>query len=171
MHQQVYFASVHQSVEIKVIQHAYFQEELESLKQQRPSSSSSSLFSLRPFVDSFSLLCVGCRRQAGIFNSEPKHPIILAGSHLLIWLIMHFCLGPTHWFNSSHVIIFLMVSHSGRMLSITCACVICRCNAIKLQPQMHGQLPIECITLGPVFGMVGVHYAQPILIKPGHTQK
>lgn len=36
---------------------------------------------------------------------------------------------------------------------------------------MLGQLPIECITPGPVFEKIGVDYAGPVLIKYGHVRK
>ena len=34
---------------------------------------------------------------------------------------------------------------------------------MKPQPQMLGQLPIECVTPGPVFDKVGGDYAGPVL--------
>ena len=36
---------------------------------------------------------------------------------------------------------------------------------------MLGQLPIECVTPGPVFHKVGVDYAGPVLVKYGHVLK
>ena len=39
--------------------------------------------------------------------------------------------------------------------SITRECVTCRRKAVKPQPQMLGQLPIERVTPGPVFDKVG----------------
>ena len=47
----------------------------------------------------------------------------------------------------------------------TCACFICRRDAVKPQPQMLGQLPIERITPGTVFDKLGVDYTGPVYIK------
>ena len=55
--------------------------------------------------------------------------------------------------------------------SITRECVVCRRKAVKPQPQLLGQLPIERVTPGPVFDKVGVDYADPVLIKYGHVRK
>ena len=55
--------------------------------------------------------------------------------------------------------------------SVTRECVTCRRKAEKPQPQMLGQLPIERVTPGPVFQMVGVDYAGPVLVKYGHVRK
>lgn len=73
---------------IKIIQCAYFQDELESLKQKGQLFPSSSLLSLRPFVDYSGLLRVGGRRELRTFNYESKHPIILAGNHPMTRLII-----------------------------------------------------------------------------------
>ena len=55
--------------------------------------------------------------------------------------------------------------------SIIRECITCRRRAAKPQPQLLGQLPIERVTPGPVFGKVGVDYAGPVLIKYGHVRK
>lgn len=74
--------------------------------------------------------------------------------------LLHLCSSNYHIIGGRYVV-----------RSITRACVPCRLNAIKPQPQMLGQLPIERITPRPVFDKVGVDYAGPILIKRGHTRK
>ena len=161
---------------IKNIQSTHFQEELASLKKQVPFSSSSPLLSLRPFVDSSGLLRVGGRRELGMFGYESKHPIILAGKHPLTKLLIrteHLRLlhaGPTLLMSTLSQR-FHIVGGRNVIRSITRACVICRRNAIKPQPQMLGQLPIERITPGPIFDKVGVDYAGPVFIKYGHTRK
>ena len=51
---------------------------------------------------------------------------------------------------------------------ITRECVTCRRKAVKPYPRC---LPIERMTLGPVFSKVGVDYAGPVLVKYGHVCK
>ena len=105
-----------------------------------------------------------------------KYPIILAGKHPLTRLVIrteHLCLlhaGPT-LLASSLSRQYHIVGGRNTVRSITRACVTCRRDAVRPQPQMLGQLPIERITPGPVFDKVGVDYAGPVLIKYGHVRK
>ena len=50
-------------------------------------------------------------------------------------------------------------------------CVICRRQAIKPQPQMLGQLPLERFTPDSVFERVGLDYAGPFSVKYGLVRK
>ena len=161
---------------IKIVQNTHFLEEINSLKKQIPLRSSSPLLSLHPFVDSSGLLRVGGRRELSMSPYRSKHPIILVGKHPLTRLIVrteHLRLihaGPT-LLASSLSRQYHIVGGRNVVRSITRACVTCRRNAIRPQPQMFGQLPIERITPGPVFDKVGVDYAGPVLIKYGHVRK
>ena len=55
--------------------------------------------------------------------------------------------------------------------SITRQCITCRRQAVRPQPQLMGQLPLECVTPGCVFEKVGVDYAGPFHIKYGMVHK
>ena len=55
--------------------------------------------------------------------------------------------------------------------AITCSCVICCWVASKPYSQLIGQLPVDCLTLGPVFDCMGVDYARLIIIKTGSVWK
>ena len=55
--------------------------------------------------------------------------------------------------------------------SLTHACTVCCCNSAKLQPQILGQLPIECTTPDSVFETVGVDYTGPFYTKQGFVRK
>ena len=64
---------------------------------------------------------------------------------------------------------FLRIRQTVR--NITRECVICRCWSTNPNPPMLGQLPIECLSPGPIFDKSGLDYAGPILIKYGHVRK
>ncbi len=55
--------------------------------------------------------------------------------------------------------------------SITRQCVTCRCQAVRPQPQMMGQLPLERTTPGCVFEKVEVDYAGPFHIQYDMVRK
>lgn len=47
--------------------------------------------------------------------------------------------------------------------------VSCHQRTAKHQPQLMGQLPLDCINPGPVFDTVGVDYAGPLMVKNGYV--
>ena len=57
------------------------------------------------------------------------------------------------------------------VLSLVNASLVGECMAATPLPQMIGQLPIECVTPGPVFEKFGIDYAGPVLVKYGHVRK
>lgn len=141
------------------VQRDHFMDEIESHKGKSYVDKSSPLLNLRLFVDSEGLLCVGGRQQYSKMSYSKKHPIILHHKHPLSHLILrsdHLRLlhaGPT----------LLMASLNNRyhilncrklVCSITRGCVICRKLTTRPSPQMTGQLPIECLTPGPVFDKI-----------------
>ena len=139
-------------------------------------SSSSPLLSLNPFVDSSGLLRVGGRQRLSKSTYESKHPVILSGKHPLTRHIIcteHLRLlhaGPT-LLSASMSQRYHIVGGRNVVRSITRECVTCRCKAVKPCLQLLGQLPIDCITPGPVFDKVGVNYAGSVLVKYGHVRK
>ena len=143
---------------------------------QKSPDPASCLLILHPFVDQLGLLRVGGRQKHSMSTYESKRPLILHGKHPISHLIIrteHLRLlhaGPT-LLGSSLNQRYHIVGGRSVIRSITRACVTCRRNSVKPQPQMLGQLPIERITPGPVVDKVGVDYAGPFLIKYGYVRK
>ena len=161
---------------LRLMQHSYFEGEMQALRECSSLDSSSSLLSLNPLLDSSNLLRVGGRQQLSESSYESQHPIILHGKHPLTKLIIrteHIRLlhaGPT-LLAASLARRYHIVGGRKVIRSVTRACIICRRNAARPQPQMLGQLPIERITPSPIFDKVGVDYAGPLLIKRGHVRR
>ena len=161
---------------LRFIQHSYFEDEMQALREESSLDSSSPLLSLNPLIDSSNLLRVGGRQQLSKSSYESQHPIILHGKHPLTRLIIrteHIRLlhaGPT-LLAASLARRYHIVGGRKVIRSITRACITCRRDAARPRPQKLGQLPIERVTPGPVFDKVGVDYAGPILIKRGHVRR
>ena len=152
---------------------AHFSEDIDSLKANSGLSRSSPLLSLRPFIDSSSLLRVGGRQQLSKMSYSQKHPIILHNKHPLTRLIVqsvhHRLLhaGPT-LLTASLVSNYHILTGKKVIRSITRGCVTCRRLSAKPSSQLMGQLPIERLTPGPVFDKVGVDFVQT---KYAHVRK
>lgn len=105
-----------------------------------------------------------------------QHPVILHGKHPLTRLLVrseHLRLlhaGPS-LLTSSICRQFYIIGCRKIILSITRSCVICWRKSSKPQPQMMGQLPMECVTPDAVFDKVDVDYARPVYIKQGSVRK
>ena len=161
---------------IAVVQRQHFTEEIKALKKQSALSSSSSLLSLHPILDSNNLLRVGGRQQNSKLLYSKQHPLILLGKHpvtKLIILTEHIRLlhaGPT-LLSSSLSRRYHIIGSRSAVRFITRGCVTCRRNSAKPNPQKLGQLPIERITPDSVFDKVGIDYAGPMYIKYGHVRK
>ena len=161
---------------IKIIQRTYFSEEIECLSQQISLNPSSPLLPLHPLVDSAGLLCVGSRQRLSKTAYESKNPAILSGKHPLTRIIIyieHLRLlhaGPT-LLSVSLLQRYHILGGRSVIRSTARGCVTCRRQAAKPRPEVLGQLPIERVTPGPVFGKVGVDCAGPVLIKYGYVRK
>ena len=73
---------------LRFIQHSYFEDEMQALREESSLDSSSPLLSLNPLIDSSDLLRVGGRQQLSKSSHESQHPIILHGKHPLTRLII-----------------------------------------------------------------------------------
>ena len=74
---------------ISIIQNDHFQNEIQTLKQERLLKKSSPLLPLHPFLDSNKLLRVGGRQQNSKLSYSNQHPLILHGRHPVTRLIIH----------------------------------------------------------------------------------
>lgn len=155
---------------------AHFSEEFAAIKSKSDLNRSSSILSLRPFIDSSGLLRVGGRQQHSQMSYSQKHPIILHHIHPLTHLIIrsaHFRLshaGPT-LLTASLSSRYHILSCRKLVRSITRGCVTCRKQSAKPSSQLMGQLPIKRLTPGPVFDKVGVDFAGPVQTKYAHVRK
>ena len=161
---------------ISVVQKQYFTDEVSALKKQSHLSSSSTLLSLHPILDSDNLLRVGGRQQNSKLLFSVLHPLILHGEHQVTKLIVqteHVRLlhaGPT-LLSSSLGRRYHIIRSRNVIRSVTRGCVTCRRHSAKPSPQQLGQLPIERITPDSIFDKIGVDYAGPMYIKHGHVRK
>ena len=113
--------------------------------------------------------------EVGLAYSE-HHPILLAGDHAIVKLLivpedLHLLhAGPT--LVAASLSCRLCILGSSRAIRrIVRSCVKCRCVSLRATLQLHGQLPIDRLNPGTVFGLVGIDYAGPILIKGGPIRK
>ena len=161
---------------ISMSQSQRFTSELKALSSKQVLPSSSSLFSLHPFLDSQGILRVSGREQRSKLAYSTMHPIILDGKHPLTRLIVsgeHRRLlhaGPT-LLMASLSRKYCLIGGQRIVRSVTRSCIICRRHSEKPIPQLMGQLPMERVRPDMVFENVGVDYAGPIYVKHGHVRK
>ena len=142
-------------------QHAHFSAELAALQTKQHLPKSGCLMSPNPFLDSEGLLRVGGRESHSNLSFSRQHPIILHGKHPLTELIEHLRMlhaGPTLLscsLNRRFHIVYLRKA----VRAITRQCGICHRQTARPQPQLRGQLPLECVTPGSVFEYCGERYA------------
>ena len=161
---------------ISISQEAHFKEEISILASNKSLPPKSCVLPLHPFLDSSGVLRVGGRQQNPELSFSSLHPAIVHGKHPVTRLIIrseHLRLlhaGPT-LLTSTLSCRLHIVGCRKVIRSITRACVICRRQSAKPQPQMLGQLPIERTTPDSVFEKVGIDYAGPFYIKYGSVRK
>ena len=73
---------------LRVAQSTCFGPEIEALKKKADLSRSSSLLTLRPFLDDEQLLRVGGRQQNSQMKYDTQHPVILHRSHPISKLLI-----------------------------------------------------------------------------------
>ena len=161
---------------ISLSQESHFKEEILILASNGTLPSKSCVLALHPFLDSFGVLRVGGRQQNSKLSFSSLHPAIVHGKHPVTKLIIR-----SEHLRLLHAGPALLTSTLSRRLhivgyrkvirSITRACVVCRRQSARPQPQMLGQLPIERTTPDSVFEKVGVDYAGPFYIKYGSVRK
>ena len=130
--------------------------------------------SLHPFLDpDTNLLWVGGRQQLAQVSYSTKHPIVLHGKNTITRMIIRD--KHKHLLHAGPTLLASSLSHQYHIVGgtkiVTRECLICRKYSARPQPQLLEQLPIECVTPGPVFDSAGVDYAGPILTNYGHTRK
>ena len=158
------------------VQIHHFPTEINLIKYNQCLPKGSCLLPLSPFIDSSDSLRVGGRQGHANLPYSRMHPIILHGNHPIMKLLILFKhkrllhAGATLVI-SSIVRHFLIIRIRQTVRSITCQCIICRCQTIKPHTQMLGQLPLERLTPGSIFEKIGLDYAGPILVKYGHVRK
>ena len=161
---------------VSLAQQDCFQDEKRELMSHGAVSSTSSLLSLQPQLDSNGILRVGGRHRNSKQDFSHIHPVILPKKHPVTKLIVHtehmrlLHAGPTLMM-SMLLQRFHIVGCRKLVRSVAKECIICRRESVKPQPQLLGQLPIERITPGPVFDRVGVDYAGPVYVKHGPVRK
>ena len=129
-----------------------------------------------PIIDANDLLRVGGRQKQSSMSYSRMHPIILHAKHPITRLIIaleHKRLlhgGPT-LVTASLSCRYHILRARPTVRSIIRGCTVCRRWSTKPKPPSLGQLPIECLTPGPIFDKTGLDYAGPLLIKYGYIRK
>ena len=153
-----------------------FPNELYHLMHDEPIKTSSPLRALSPFIDKQGLIRVGGRLSKSHLSFSQVHPVILSSKSYVTQLMFnhkHMSLGhcgPSLVLSATgsnvHVIGARRLSRS-----VCRSCVICRRASAQTEHQMMGQLPSARVTPSPPFGVCGVDYAGPFLLRKGHTRK
>ena len=161
---------------IKLVQKTCFADEINVIKKNKLLQRESCLVSLHPFIDDKDILRLSGRISNSNLHYEQIHPIILHGKHQITKMIIraeHLRLlhaGPS-LLSASINLRFHIIGGKRIIRDITRACVICRRQSVRPQPQIMGQLPMERVTPGLVFERVGIDFAGPIYVKYGYVRK
>lgn len=155
---------------VRVVQQAWFSEEIKILIQNGQLPKTNGLIRLTPFLDNQGFLRVGGRLQNSILDPEEKHPYILPRTSPLSTLIIAEAHQKTLHGGTQVTLAFLRRSFwiiGGRapVRTYILQCIRCaRYRGLRAQ-QLMGQLPASRIVPSRPFLHTGVDYAGPITIK------
>ena len=155
---------------IRMVQQQYFSKEVNQLTLGKPINASSSLITMKPFLDSDGLLRLGGRLQASAADFNQQHPVILPNKCNVTWLI-----AVQHHHANLHVgpqglLYALRLKYwpiHGRSLTrkVVHKCIACFRNSPKTMSQIMGQMPDVRVTPGRPFQTCGVDFGGPFTIK------
>ncbi|XP_026731637.1 uncharacterized protein LOC113496572 [Trichoplusia ni] len=155
---------------IKLCQLQSFNEEIETIKNNRKLSKGSRLISLSPFLDDDGILRVGGRLHRASIDENMKHPILIPHksnfTNLLIaeahertlhggpQLMLNY-LRSKYWILNAKTLVRQHVHK----------CITCIRHSTQTHQQMMGQLPKARVSVQKPFQCSGVDYAGPISIR------
>ncbi|XP_036340757.1 uncharacterized protein LOC118750132 [Rhagoletis pomonella] len=151
---------------LRMIQRVHFSTEYTTLQRKQPICSSSSLFSLSPFLDDFGLLRVGGRlKNAGLdFNS--RHPILLPKRHPLTVSIINYFhkkllhAGPQALLASIRLH-YWPIGGRKTVSYVVNKCIVCfRCRP-RLMEHIMADFPKERVQAARAFLTTGVDFCGP----------
>ena len=155
-----------------MIQKTEFSNDLHHLKGLKTVSSSSSLKSLNPFLDSSGIIRVGGRLQHSPLTDTIKHPILLPSRHHVTECIIR-TLHKEHLHIGEGGLTAIIrqrywpINVRSTVRKVTRTCVRC----FKVNPasvtQLMGQLPSQRVQENFPFLKTGIDFGGPFLIKQG----
>ncbi|XP_036148457.1 uncharacterized protein LOC118647518 [Monomorium pharaonis] len=154
----------------RLVQRAYFPEEIGLLSTGKYLPRSNPLIRLTPILDSDGLLRVGGRLENSPLDPESKHPYIIPRHSLLTTLIIADSHAQTlhggTQLTSAHIRqTYWIVGGRAPVRSHILRCVRCARHRKQRAQQLMGQLPTARVTPARAFLNAGVDYAGPIIIK------
>ena len=161
---------------LKVTQEKFHGAEIKRLTQGLAVSTSSSVYSLNPFLGDDGLLRVGGRLRRSCEGFEIKHPIIVPKKSTLALLIIRHCHNEVH--HSGRGVTVNEVRNSGFWIPNLCSavrrlvwsCVLCRLLRGRCLSQLMSDLPPDRMAISPPFTYVGVDLFGPFLIKERRSE-
>ncbi|XP_055623198.1 uncharacterized protein LOC129766644 [Toxorhynchites rutilus septentrionalis] len=163
---------------IKISQKKKFTSEIQQLTTNKKLSNSSSLLTLRPFLDQDGLLRVGGRIQAAGLDYDQLHPIILPANCKLTFLIAvdkhisHLHIGPQSLLYTIRLN-YWPIHGKNLVRKVVHRCLTCFRNNPQSLKQVMGEIPKVRLTPGRPFQTCGVDFGGPFTIKENfiRTQK
>jgi hypothetical protein len=153
----------------KQAQSESFSSEIKVLKNKGDLPSKSSILSLTPFLDEFSILRVGGRLQQSSISFNQKHPAILLYKHWFTKLIfLHEHINLLHC--GPQLLLYTIRDRfwptRGRVLARSTVnnCIRCRRFTAKPINSIMGNLPVERVTPTYPFQVCGTDFAGPFYI-------
>lgn len=155
---------------VKVSQQEEFAEEMKKLKKEKEVHKNSSLFRLRPFLDSEGVIRVGGRLQQSEFTVDKKHPMILAKNHRLTFLILKNEHNQLLHAGAQATLAsvreqFWPIGGRNACRKLINSCIVCFKAKPEVRYPVMGRLPKERIISAPPFYNTGVDYAGPFWLK------
>lgn len=155
---------------IRIVQRQHFSTEFDLLSSGKPINASSSLITMKPFLDTNGLIRLGGRLQAAGVAFNQQHPIILPSKCHAVWLIavhyhhINLHAGPQALLYALRLMYWPI---HGRSLTrkVVYKCMVCFRNNPKSIKQIMGQMPDVRVTPGRPFQDCGVDFGGPFTIK------
>lgn len=161
---------------IRMIQQRNFQEEIETLQNQRHLHKGSRLIDLDPFLDQEGILRAGGRIQRAPYSFQVKHPVILPKTGHFVELLItrahqtvcHQGRGST--MNELRARGYWIIGCSRAVSSCIHRCVTCRRLRGRSLTQKMADLPIERLEATPPFTHCAQDCFGPFIVKEGRRE-
>lgn len=161
---------------IRSLQDDVFWTEMQALKSGLTLKSTSSIYSLSPYIDGDGILRVGGRIAKAPLCDDVKHPAILPKKHHITkLLIRHFHEKVEHQGrgmtqNEIRANGFWIVKGSKTVQSCISKCITCRRMRRPTEEQMMSDLPQDRLEPAPPFTFCGMDCFGPFIVKRGRKE-
>ena len=164
-----------ESVIVRRIQEASFDEDYERLKKGKQISAASKLVQLNPFIDKKGVIRIRGRIANSKLHSEVRTPILLPRNHRVTKLIIRNCHEKNGHVGLKHVMSslrqrFWILQCTAAVKSVLGQCMFCKRVHCPLMNRKMAPLPDDRLTPGkPPFTRVGIDYFGPLYTKVGRS--